>query len=265
VDRDVVAAVSPALGGAVAVHVGVAADALASVASEGGGEDTGGVLKGLGYVTVDRQAAAVVERALTDWAEAQPHDLAGSSRAEPLAAVAVPAAFLAVQEHGQRLTYALDGFELQEEARSREAWWNLTAGLLLEGISYLPVKPVAIVADVVGAYAPVLLDMDGTFEQGPDRGLRYSADVAGANALVTLPPELSARADAVQAQSEASYRRAAGRLGAPVAPTSSEKDWVGPALDLVGGGPADVATDDLDRARPRGTLSPFGVLLPGRR
>lgn len=266
VDRDVLAAVSPALGDAVAAHVGVAADALASVASEGGGEDTGDVLKGLGYVTVDRQAAVVVERALTEWAGAQPHGLAGSSRAEPLPAVAVPAAFLAVQEHGQRLTYALDGFELQEEAQSREAWWNLTAGLLLEGISYLPFKPVAIVADVVGAYAPVLLDMDGTFEQGPDRGSRYSADVAGANALAALPPELSARADAVQAQSEASYRRAEGRLGAPAAPTSPEKDWVGPALDLVGGGLADVGRDELaGRARREGTLSPFNGLLPGRR
>ncbi|HEY0125921.1 MAG TPA: hypothetical protein VGB58_02155, partial [Blastococcus sp.] len=220
----------------------------------------------LGYVTVDRQAAASVEGALREWAAARPHDPAGSSIADPLPAVAVPAAFLAVQEYGQRLTYALDGFELQAEAESREAWWNWTGGLLLEGVSHLPVKPVAVVADVVGAYAPVLLDLDGTFEQAPDRGLRFSADGAGANALATLPSDLAARADAVRAQSEASYRRAAGRLGTPAAPSSPEKDWVAPVLDLAGGGMADAATDELvDRARRQGANGRLGGLLPGRR
>jgi hypothetical protein len=265
VNRDVVEAVSPALAEAVAAHVQVAAGALAGTATEGG---AGGVdlLRGLGYLTVDRQAAATVDRALVEWAGAQSYDLTGSSRAEPLPAVAVPAAFLAVQEYGQRLTYALDGFELQEEAQSREAWWNLTAGLLLEGVSYLPVKPVAFVADVVGAYGPVLLDMDGTFEQEPDRGLRYSAGTAGANALAALPPDLSARADAVQAQSEASYRRAGERLGVPVAPTSPEKDWVGPAVELATGGLADGAADELvDRGRREGTPVLSGAFPPGRR
>lgn len=261
VDRDVVAAVSPALGAAVAAHVGVAAVALASAASEGGGQGTGDLLKGLGYLTVDRQAAAAVDRALVAWASAQPHDLAGSSRAEPLPVVAVPAAFRAVQEHGQRLSHALDGFELQEQAQMTEAWWNLTAGLLLEGIGYLPVKPVAFLADVVGAYGPVVLGMDGTFDQAPDRGLRYSAGSAGADALAALPPELSARADAVQAQSEASYRRAAERLGVPVAPTSPEKDWVGPALELAAGGWADGV---VDRGQGTGTVGPLGGLVPGR-
>ena len=266
VSRHVVAAVSPALGNAVAAHVGGTADALAAIASESGGEDDRGLLRGLGYVTVDRHAAAAVESALTAWAVTQPHQLAGSSRAAPLPAVAVPAAFLAVQEYGQRLTYALDGFELQEEAENREAWWNWTGGLVLEGVSYLPVKPVAALADLVGAYAPVLLDLDGTFEQGPDRGLRYSAGVAGAEVLATLPPDVAARADAVRAQSEASYRRAAGRLGNPTPPTSPGKDWVAPVLELAGGGLADVATDELgDRVRREGARGPLGGLLPGRR
>jgi len=264
VSRDVVAAVSPALGRAVAAHIGGTADALVSLASGSGGKGTEDLLRGLGYVTVDRRAAASVEGALTEWATAQPREAAGTGN--PLPAVAVPAAFLAVQEYGQRLTYALDGFELQEEAENREAWWNWTGGLVLEGASHLPVKPVALVADVVGAYAPVLLDLDGTFEQGPDRGLRHSADLAGANALATLPPDLAARADAVRAQSEAAYRRAAGRLGTPAAPTSPEKDWVGPALDLAGGGMADVATDELgDRVRRHaGAHGSPGRSLPGR-
>jgi hypothetical protein len=266
VDRRLVAAVSPALGEALAVHVDVAVGALASAASEGGGEANGDLLKGLGYVTVDRQAAATVERALADWARAQPHDLTGSSRANPLSAVAVPAAYLAVQEHGQRLTYALDGFELQERAQNREQFWNWTAGLLLEVVSYAPVKPVAFAADVLGAYAPLLLDMDGTFEQGPDRGLRHSPDMAAATALAALPPGLSARAAAVGAQAEASYRRTAGRLGEPEAPVSEERDYGGATLDLITGGMADGAIDELrdGTGRQRGSARPAGF-LPGRR
>lgn len=267
VDRDVVAAVSPALGDAVAAHVGLAADALAAVAARGDGEEASGdLLRGLGYVTVDRQAAATVEGALSVWAGAQSQDLAGSSRADPLPAVAVPAAYLAVQEYGQRLTHALDGFGLQEEAENRERLWNWTAGLVLEVVSYVPAKPVGVVADVVGAYGPAFLDMDGTFEQGADQGLSFGADLAGGNALATLPPVLAARADAVQAQSEASYRRTAGVLGDPVPPTSPEKDWVGPALDLLTGGMTDMATDELrERARRQSPYGPVNGLLPGRR
>lgn len=261
VDRDVVESVSPALGDAAAAHVGVVADALAGAATEGG-DGAVDLLKGLGYVTVDRQAAAAVEQALLGWAGAQPHDLAGSSRVHPLPAVAVPAAYLAVQEYGQRLTYALDGFELQDQAQDRAAWWNWTAGLLLEGLSFVRFTPVSLVADVVNGYAPVLLGLDGTWEQDPDRGLQFSAEGAGAGAVAALPPELTSRAAAVQAQSEAAYRRAAVLLGDPDAPTSPEKDWVGPAVDIATGGMADATTDELvDRAK-RGR--PTGGFLAGR-
>ncbi|WP_324274455.1 hypothetical protein [Blastococcus brunescens] len=237
-----------------------------AAASDGAGGAGGDLLKGLGYVTVDRQAAATVEAALSEWAGEQSHDLSGTSRTHPLPAVAVPAAYVAVQEYGQRLTYALDGFDLQAEAESRERLWNWTAGWVLEVASYVPFKPVGLVADVLGAYGPVLFDMDGTYEQGPDRGLRFGADVAGAEALATVPPSLAARAEAVQGQSEASYRRTAALLGDPAAPTSPEKDWVGPALDLLTGGMADMAADELrERAGHEAAHGPFGGLRPGRR
>lgn len=267
VDRDVVEAVSPALAAAASAHVDVVADGLASLASEAGGpEGTDDVLKGLGYVTVDRRAAATVEQALTAWAAEQSRDLAGSSRAEPLPAVAVPAAYLAVQEHGQRLTHALDGFELQDEAQDRKAAWDWTAGLLLEVVSHVPAKPIAVLAEVVGAYAPILLDVDGTFDQGPDRGLRFGPDLAGATALATLPPELAPRAATVEAQAEASYRRVADRLGDPEAPRSAPEDWGGATLELVTGVTADVVTDDArDRAERGRVRFPSGGFLPGRR
>ena len=169
-----------------------------------------------------------------------------------------------MQEYGQRLAYALDGFELKEEAENGRRGGTGREDSCSKASPTCPSSPSLPLADLVGAYAPVLLDLDGTFEQQPDRGLRYSAGVAGADALATLPPDLAARADAVRAQSEASYRRAAGRLGNPMAPTSPENDWVPPALELAGGGLADVATDELgDRARREAARGPLGGLLPG--
>jgi guanyl-specific ribonuclease Sa len=115
---------------------------------------------------------------------------------------------------------------------------------------------------VIGAYAPVVLGCDGTFDQSADRGLRFDADMAGANALTTVP-HLVKRADAVEAQAEASYRRSARSLGSPTAPKSPDTDLVGPAIDIVTGGLVDAGTDELvDRARQGG---PFRGFLPGRR
>jgi hypothetical protein len=264
VNRDVVEAVSRGLGVAVAAQVHVVADGLASTSS--GGSDRVDLLRGLGYVTVDRQAAASVQRALTEWVADQPQDLSGTSRANPLPAVAVPAAYLAVQEYGQRLDHALDGFELQDEAEDREAWWNWTAGLLLEAVSYVPVKPVALVADVVSAYAPLVLDMDGTWEQEPDRGLRFDAEMAGERAVGTLPPDSAGRAAAVSGQAEAAYRRVAERLGDPEAPVSDGHDWKGATIEVTTGGMVDRATDELRaRAGREGAHGRFGGLLPGRK
>jgi len=263
VDRDVVAAVAPALGEAVAAHVPMVADALTAVATGDAGTGSEHLLKGLGYLSVDRQAAAVVEDALWDWSRAHPVELDGTTSAAPHPSVAVPSAFLAVQEYGQRLTYALDGFELKEEAENREAFWNWTAGLALEVLSYAPVKPVAVVADVVNAYGPILLDMDGTFDQERDRGLRFDSARAARNALAMLPPDRAAEAYAVGVQAEASFRRTAGALGAPVAPTSPPEDWAGATRDLVTGAVGDLMVDELKDGAGRGGR--YDGLLPGRR
>jgi hypothetical protein len=262
VDRDTVTTVAPALGAAVAAHVTVVTGPLTALATGEVGQGMEHGLKALGYLTVDRQVAASIGTALVDWSRTQPLDLTGSGPAAPLPAVAVHGAYFAVQEYGQRLTYALDGFELKEDADNKEELWNWTAGLALELISYAPVKPIALAADVIGAYAPVVLGCDGTFDQSADRGLRFDADMAGANALTTVP-HLAERADAVEAQAEASYRRSARSLGSPTAPKSPDTDLVGPAIDIVTGGLVDAGTDELvDRARQGG---PFRSFLSGRR
>ena len=86
------------------------------------------VLRGLAYVSLDRTAAAAVEVAL----EGEPSDLPSLVAVDSpsaLPAVTVPAAFLAVQEYGQRLTNALDGFAAKRRAENVEFLWNWTFAL----------------------------------------------------------------------------------------------------------------------------------------
>jgi hypothetical protein len=149
--------------------------------------------------------------------------------------VAVPSAYLAVQDHGQRLAHALDGFELQEEAENKELFWRWTAGLALDLVSYAPATPVALAADVINGYAPILLGMDGTWDQGVDRGLRFDAGDASGNALATLPPERAAQAHTIRVQAEAGYRRTAEALGLPEPPESPETDLLEPAIEIATG------------------------------
>ena len=248
VDRTTVEGVLPGLGRAVAAQVEVAALALASVAAEGGGEDVGHLLEGLGYLTVDRGAAAAVGAALIGWVAEQPHDLTGSSVAAPSPLFAVPGSYVAVQEYGQRLDHALDGFELQQAADTRALVWNLTGGLALEVASFSRIPLVVLLAEGVKMVAPALLDADGTFTQGPDAGLRHDAHDAGADVVAALPPDLIARAEEARAQTEAAYRRTAAALGTPTPPISPDQ-WQ-QAFDSVVG-PAPQVHEVVEDGRPR--------------
>ena len=87
------AAVAPALGDAVAAHVDVAAEALGAGAGRGPARLTAETCSvGLGYVTLDRDAAAAVERALAagygpagpGWTAGPPPPLPAVGRAERL-------------------------------------------------------------------------------------------------------------------------------------------------------------------------------------
>jgi hypothetical protein len=249
VDRDTVVAVAPALADAVAAHVPVVTGALTAVATGDVGARTEHLLKGLGYVTVDRQVAATVGDALRDWSGTQPLDLARSGPAAPSPAVAVPSGYLAVQEYGQRLAHALDGFELQEEAENKELFWSWTVGLALDLVSHAPLKTIGIAADLVNGYGPILLGMDGTFDVPVDRGLRFDAEDAVADSLAALPPDLAVQAHAVRMQADASYRRTAAALGLPEPPESPETDLVGPLVEIAVGQLADLAESEIRPGR----------------
>ena len=128
VGRGNVAVVAPALGRAVAAHVDVAVDALWVGVDDSRCLGASDALRGLGYLTVDRDAARVVGEALSDWSR-RDSPLAVDSDG-PLPAVAVPSAYLATQEYGQRLSYVLDTYEAQETAELRAVAWDWSVGLV---------------------------------------------------------------------------------------------------------------------------------------
>ncbi|TFV65455.1 UNVERIFIED_ORG: hypothetical protein E4P37_10150 [Bacillus sp. AZ43] len=249
VDRGTVAAVAPALGHAVAAHVAAAADALGTAASGADDDGTGQQVRGLGLVLLDGEARAAVQGALVDWSVTQVRDGGRSSPESPHPAIAVTSAFVAVREHGYRLDHALDGHELRERAEDREQFWKWTAGLVLELASHARATPLAVVAEVAGTYAPMLLDMDGTFDLGPDRAPRLDADDAAALARGVVPADLAARVHVVEAQARAAFERTARLLGGADAPVSPPKDYRGATFDLATDWLSDLA---IGEARARG-------------
>ena len=251
VDRDVVAVVAPALGEAVAGHVAVAAAALSEVAGGAMADGTEDVVRGLGHLTVDRVAADAVTVALTDWALGQSHDLAGTSAASPLPAIAVPSTFVAVQQYGRWLDHALDGYEAKEGADVRQRTWDATVGLL---VGLIP-GPWGIAAGVLEGYVAIGLDMDGTWENGRDPGVVMDAQDAGRAAVAGLGPAPEAAAVAVAGQARASYERAIDLLGRPAAPISPDADYLAPLTDGV----TDVARGRVtdDQRMPRWTRNPL--------
>ena len=212
VDRRTAAVLAPALGGAVAAHAGVAAAAL--VAGIDARSDARSALRGLGYLTLDEGAAQQIHRALVDWCGVLPVPVAVTGSALPTR-IAVSAAYGAVEEYGQRLAYALHGFDMERAARSRARTWNLTVGLL---VNLLPGRG-GLVGGLAADYAARPLHMDGTWDNGPDRGLHFPR--AGG-------------------QAGTGYDRTAALLGHPEPPTSPRWHWWDPLLDSLVPAPTDV-------------------------
>lgn len=241
VSRLTVDAVSPALARAASEQVEVVVDVL-SVGVDGllgGREDA---LRGLGYVTLDPAAASSVDRALEDWSRVQPTGLEGTGPLMPLPAVAVPAAFIAAREYGQRLAFALHGFEAQRDAENAETFWNWTFGLAATIVGLHP-GPVGTVVPLIADYVQVAIGSDGTWDNGIDRGLRFTGDDAADGALAELDPQDAAAAAALALQAQAAYERTATALGTPRPPTSPESDLLAPWVDAVVGEVAGRAGD----------------------
>jgi hypothetical protein len=238
VDRGTAAAVSPALASAVARHVTVATGVLSlGVDGELGGR-AGDVLRGLGYLTLDERAEQAVEAALAEWVRAQPVPVELLCGPLPLPVVAVPSAFLAVREYGQRLAHALEGFELQAQAERDERMWQWTVGLLVE----LPKHAGwGAALGIVEGYAAMALDRDGRWETRPDSGRRFDeADAAGA--VLAATPTVGPGVRAVLAgHAQVVFDRTSEALGEPRAPVPEERNLVAPLVEAAAGAAVDGA------------------------
>jgi hypothetical protein len=239
VKRAAANAVSPALGAGLARHVSVAGQALAAGADGDLDAGTGDLLRGLGFLTLDRNAAAVVEEALHGWVAAEPVAIGEDGSLPRLPAIVIPNAYLAVQNYGQELAYTLQGFEKQEEAENRSFLWNMTVGLAAS----LAPGPWGVAAGVVEGYVGMWLGFDGTWDNGTDRGLTFRADTG----LASLTSDERGTVDQIVQQAHGSFDATASALGHPRPPTSPESHWWEPLAGAVLPGPGDV----VERLGPR--------------
>jgi hypothetical protein len=244
--------VAGSLAGAVGAHVEPIASALERAADGEVGPRDGDALRGLGYLTLDEGAARAVEEGLHDWATGRP----GASGEADLSVVAVvQGAFVAAREYGQRLAYALHGFEQQAAAELKERRWEAVTTILT-----LPVSPSRRLGRVLGSdpfdavldYAAMVVDCDGTWDNGVDDGPRFGRGDAVRAVLRSLPHE-GGETEMLATRGAVAYDGILGALGSPVPPTSPVRDYVGP---LLGGLPG-LSGGAL------GSLVPDAELVPG--
>jgi hypothetical protein len=132
-------------------------------------------------------------------------------------AVAVPAAFVAVRQHGARLAHAMEQHRRRDEAEAKAHLWDWTLGLGFTGAGLAPGLgvPVAVaetvVTDVLGA--------DGSYTPGRDRRLHHRLPEAVAAA------DLGRRGSAHPAaarEAALAYARTLDVLGTPAAPEETD-------------------------------------------
>lgn len=241
VNRDTLAAVAPALGDAAVAHLDVAVDAL-QVGVDGHTQgDRIAVLHGLGYVTLDRGAAAAIEQALS-----------GRPHVEPTALAGVLGAYVAVQEHAQRTDHALDALEDRETAQNKQWLWDHSVHHLPELIP----GGGGVVAGLVESGVAIGLDMDGTWEERADRGLVLDRSAAAAVALAAGAPQTPGDIRAVTDVATGAFDRTTAVLGERRAPRSPETDWTDAVRDVG------LDFEDQRKERPRVWR---GIRLPAPR
>ena len=251
VDRDTAAVISEALGRAVSSHVSLVAGALERAADGQAGPRDGDALRGLGYLTLDSEAVRLVDESLHRWVrdDTDTPDTPGAPGAAQLAAV--PAGFVAVREYGQRLAYALHGFEQQAAAELRESRYDASWGLLP---NLARRTGVGLGAGLVSDFAKIAFDADGTWDNGADDGAVYDARDAQLAAQRSLGGSSPAVGD-VSARAADAFENTVDVLGRPEPPASPPTDWAEPFENAAWGFGLDKATD--------GALRRVGEALDG--
>jgi hypothetical protein len=232
VSRSSVGTLAPALASAVARHVTVVTNVLGLGLDGQLDGRAGDLLRGLGYVTLHDEAAQTVGAAMQDWVRAQPLPADLGDGSAPLPAIVVPSAFLAVREYGQRLDYALDGFEAQSRAQWKEALWDVVVGIPTS----IPTKLNPLADAAIGlaeGYAAMALGFDGRWDNGHDEGLHFDGDAA-ADAVRALVPADPAVAEQLAGQARTYFERTTEALGGPRPPTPPEFDAWAPVKEVAG-------------------------------
>jgi hypothetical protein len=252
VDRRTAAAVAEALGGAVAGHIAPVAGALERAADGEIGPRDGDVLRGLGYLAVDEGATRAVQAGLHDWARGLP---SAPGAGGPAQVALVEGAFVAAREYGQRLAYALHGFEQQAAAELKERRWEAVTTILT-----LPVAPARRLGRILGSdpfdaaldYAAMFVDCDGAWDNGVDDGRRFGRGDAVRAVLRSLPHD-GKETEMLATRAVVSYDGTTEALGRPLPPTPPVRDYVGPLLGGLPGLPGGVL----------GSTFPDAEVVPG--
>jgi hypothetical protein len=213
VDRTTVSSVAPVLAGNLAGHPAVTITVLQAGAAGSISAAQVAALRGLGYLTLVPEVAPAVDGSVRDWAQDRAGDAGATSG---LAAVtAVLGAHVAVREYGQRLAYALHGVDAQAAAAERTRAAD-TIGLLLTFAG-------GQVGTVLGLAEPFVahwVGADGTWDNGPDRGVVLTGEDAAVIALGAFRVRGPVHAQAVLDQAARSFETVTGRVGVPVPPAS---------------------------------------------
>jgi hypothetical protein len=164
-----------------------------------------------------------------------------------LPAVTVSAAFLAVQEYGQRLTNALDGFAAKRRAENVEFLWDWIIDLPTTVAGEVTRRsPYGVAFGLAEGYGAIIVGADGTWDNPVDRGLRFTSDDAADAARARW--ELRTDVDALAQQARGAFDRTATALGLPAPPRSPEADLMAPLEDAATGEGADRARDRVGTA-----------------
>jgi hypothetical protein len=222
-DRGTAASVAFSLAEGVAAHVTVATGGI-NVAGVGGTLDAmpDAALRGLGVIALDPSGSAVIQQALGTWALAQ------TTAGDPLAAAAVVGGFVAVRQYGQRLAYALHGFEQRDDALARKSLFDWTVGLL----QFAP-GPVGAAAVVLTPLVAHVVGADGTWDNGRDTGLTFGPEDSAAAALVQLGGPEGSTGEAIGQEARRSFVLTTCVLGLPLPPDSPEWDVMQALIDSV--------------------------------
>jgi hypothetical protein len=249
VDRATAAELTRVLGDAVAAHAAIATDVLGAA---GAGQPLSAaddaVLRGLGYLTLDPDAAAAVQSAVDAGTAAAPLDLAGTDPTAPAPAVAIRSALVAAREYAQRLEHAIEGYGALSDAVDRRFTYDVTVRLPVWAFSTIAaVFPgtagAADLADALVSAGAWLLDADGSWVLGPDDRSVFGREDAAAAVAPLAPGADPAVAEALARQARAAFDRTLLLLGHPEPPADPDQAPAAPTPD----DPADIKRGQVER------------------